>query len=259
VAKYLIVNADDFGLTGGVTRGILEGHRHGIVTSTSAMVNLSGLERSRELAREAPALSVGLHINLTLGAPILPAVAVPSLVSEAGHFVRDRDRLGEAGNASEIRREIAAQAERFEEVFGRRPTHVDTHYHMHRLPRMFALVLGLAVELGVPARALTPEMAGRIRARGLLSPDRAVGEVGPDTYWTAERLRGVIQTMEEGVTELICHPGHVDAALSISSYCAQRAGELRALSDPEVRAALAAAGVNLIGYQGLAAAAGDHA
>jgi len=254
VGKYLIVNADDFNLTEGVTRGILDGHRHGIITSTTVMVNLPGLTRTRDLAREASGLSLGLHVNLTLGAPVLPVGAVPSLVDGAGHFVRDRCRVGESGAILEIRAETAAQARRFEEVFGRRPTHLDTHYHMHRLPRILAAVLDVAGELGVPVRALTPEMAARIRGRGLSAPDRMAGEVGPTAYWTTERLREFICRMEEGVTELMCHPGYADEALAISSYTTQREGELRALCDPAVRTALAASGVRLIHYGMLAAA-----
>ena len=254
MGKYLIVNADDFNLTEGVTRGILDGHRHGIITSTTVMVNLPGLTRTRDLAREASGLSLGLHVNLTLGAPVLPVGAVPSLVDGAGHFVRDRCRVGESGAILEIRAETAAQARRFEEVFGRRPTHLDTHYHMHRLPRILAAVLDVAGELGVPVRALTPEMAARIRGRGLSAPDRMAGEVGPTAYWTTERLREFICRMEEGVTELMCHPGYADEALAISSYTTQREGELRALCDPAVRTALAASGVRLIHYGMLAAA-----
>lgn len=254
MGKYLIVNADDFNLTEGVTRGILDGHRHGIITSTTVMVNLPGLTRTRDLAREASGLSLGLHVNLTLGAPVLPVGAVPSLLDGAGHFVRDRCRVGESGAILEIRAETAAQARRFEEVFGRRPTHLDTHYHMHRLPRILAAVLDVAGELGVPVRALTPEMAARIRGRGLSAPDRMAGEVGPTAYWTTERLREFICRMEEGVTELMCHPGYADEALAISSYTTQREGELRALCDPAVRTALAASGVRLIHYGMLAAA-----
>ena len=253
MTKYLIVNADDFNLTEGVTRGILDGHRHGIITSTTVMVNLPGLTRTRDLAREASGLGLGLHVNLTLGAPVLPVDAVPSLVDGAGHFVRDRTRVGESGAMLEIRAEIAAQARRFEEVFGRRPTHLDTHYHMHRLPRVLAAVLDVAGELGVPVRALSPEMAALIRGRGLSAADRVAGEVGPTAYWTTERLREFICRMEEGVTELMCHPGYTDEALSVSSYNAQREDELRALCDPEVRATFAAAGVQLIHYGALAA------
>ena len=254
MAKRLIVNADDFNLTEGVTRGIIHGHRNGIITSTTVMVNLPGLERSRDLAREASGLGLGLHVNLTLGAPVLPAGAVPSLVDRTGRFVRDRTRVGESGTDQDIRAEVGAQARRFEEVFGHRPTHLDTHYHMHRLPRIFEAILDAARGLGVPVRALTLEMAAEIRGRGLSAPDRTVGDVGPTAYWTTESLRACLSLIEDGVTELMCHPGYADAALSVSSYTTQREGELRALCDLEVRAAIAAAGIELINYRGLVAA-----
>ena len=256
MTKRLIVNADDFNLTEGVTRGIIHGHRNGIITSTTVMVNLPGLERSRDLARQTSALGLGLHVNLTLGVPVLPAGAVPSLVDGTGHFVRDRTRAGESGASREIRAEVAAQTRRFEEVFGQRPTHLDTHYHMHRLPRIFEEVLSVAEDLVIPVRALSPEMAAGIRGRGLYAVDRTVGDVGPTAYWTPESLREAISRIEGGVTELMCHPGYADAALSVSSYSTQREGELRALCDAEVRAALVDAGIELISYRGLAEASG---
>jgi predicted glycoside hydrolase/deacetylase ChbG (UPF0249 family) len=259
VRRYLIVNADDFNLTEGVTRGILYGNQHGIITSTTVMVNLPGLETSRDLARQAPGLGLGLHVNLTLGAPVLAAGAVPSLVDADGHFVRDRERVGEVGVLAEIRDEAAAQARRFEEVFGHRPTHIDTHYHMHRLPRVLDAVLDVGSDLGLPVRAVTPEMAVDIRRRGLPAPDRMVGDVGPDAYWTPENLIALMTTAEGGVTELMCHPGYADGALSISTYREQREGELRALCDPRVRAALTAAGIRLIHYKELAALSGQRA
>jgi predicted glycoside hydrolase/deacetylase ChbG (UPF0249 family) len=252
VFKYLIVNADDFNLTEGVTRGILDGHRHGIITSTTVMVNLPGLLRSRDLARETPGLGLGLHVNLTLGAPVLDARLVPSLVDANGRFIRDRERLGEAGAPSEIRDEAAAQAKRFEQAFGCRPTHLDTHYHMHRLPRVLAAVLEVAHDLRVPVRAVTPDMALQIRNSGLPAPDRMVGDVGPDAYWTWDNLVSLIHALEEGVTELMCHPGYADEALSDSSYRTQREGELKSLCDPRPMGALAMDGVELINYRDLA-------
>jgi hypothetical protein len=258
VAKYLIVNADDFNLTAGVTRGIVDGHRNGIITSTTVMVNLPGLARSRDLAQEAPGLGLGLHFNLTLGTPVLSPVAVSSLVDASGRFFRDRERVGHVGVSAEIRDEAAAQATRFMEAFGRRPTHIDTHYHMHRLARVLDAVLDVAADLGLPVRAVTPEMAWQIRARGLPAPDRMVGDVGPDAYWTAESLVGFIETADDGVTELMCHPGYADDALSMSTYCKQREGELRGLCDPRPRAALAEASVRLINYAELAAMSGQQ-
>jgi hypothetical protein len=256
VSKHLIVNADDFNLTEGVSRGIVDGHRNGIITSTTVMVNLPGLARSRDLAREAPTLGLGLHVNLTLGAPVLAPVEVASLVDASGRFVRDRERMGEVGVPAEIRDEAAAQARQFTEVFGRHPTHIDTHYHMHRLPRILDAVLEVAADLGLPVRAVTPEMAWQIRSRGVPAPDRMVGDVGPDAYWTAQSLVRSIEMMEQGVTELMCHPGYADDALSMSTYCKQREGELRGLCDPRAKAALVDAGVRLINYHEMAALSG---
>ena len=250
---FLIVNADDFNLTTGVARGILEGHLRGIVSSTTMMVNLPGLEQSRDLLRDAPNLGVGLHLNLTFGRPVLHPERVPSLVDSTGCFVQDRARVAEIGNPSEIRAEFGAQGERFEHAFGRRPTHLDSHHHVHRHSRIFEPALALAEELGIPLRALNPGMARRIRERHLPAVDQAVGDVGPDVFWHLARLMEFLCGLSSGVTELMCHPGYADAALSASSYCAQREVELRALCDPRVKEAIAAAGVRCITYADLAA------
>jgi len=252
VTRILIVNADDCNLTDGVTRGILETHQHGLVTSTTLMVNLPGLARTRDLLQAVPALDVGLHLNLTFGPPVLPPAAVASLVDASGRFIRDPPRQAQAGDAKQVREELRAQANRFEAVLGRRPSHLDSHHHLHRFPVVFDTVLDLAIRLGVPLRAVTSEMAGRIHACGLAAPDRMIGDVGQEPYWTRERLLATLASLEEGATELVCHPGYADDALN-SSYAAQRDAEREALCDPAVAEALRGAGVRLAGYRQLAA------
>lgn len=251
VPRALIVNADDCNFTDGVTRGILEAHRRGLVTSTTVMVNLPGLERARDLVRSAPALDVGLHLNLTYGPPVLPLATVASLVDVSGRFLRDPSRQAQVGDPRQIRQELEAQAARFWLVFGRRPSHVDSHHHLHRFDPILELALGLAASLGIPLRAVSPEMARRIRGGGLAAPDRMVGDVGPEPYWTRERLLTTIASLEEGVTELVCHPGYADPSLD-SSYATQRDAEREALCDPGVAEALRSAGVRLAGYRELA-------
>lgn len=251
--RYLIVNADDFNLTQGVSQGIAEAHRRGIVTSTSVLVNLPGLEQSRDLARKVPGLGTGLHLNLTFGRPVLPPDKVPSLVDATGCFIRERGRLATSGDPAQIREELRAQAERFEAIVGHRPGHLDSHHHIHRHPRIFEAVLDLALTLGVPMRAFTPEMAERIRSRHLPAPDRAMGDVGPEAYWTCARLCGVLEGLEAGVTELMCHPGYAEGLGALSSYSGQREAELRALCDPGVERALRASGIQCITYDDLAA------
>jgi len=251
VPRILIVNADDCNLTDGVTRGILEAHRRGLVTSTTVMVNLPGLERTRDLVRSAPALDVGLHLNLTFGPPVLTPASVASLVDASGRFIRDPPRQAQAGDPRQIRQELGAQAARFRTVFGRRPSHVDSHHHLHRFDPVLEVALDLAASLGLPLRALSPEMADEIRRRSLAAPDRMVGEVGPEPYWTRERLLTTIASLEEGVTELVCHPGYADGTLT-SSYATQRDAEREALCDPGVVEALRSAGIRLAGYRELA-------
>ena len=254
MAKLLIVNADDFTLTDGVARGILEAHRRGLVTSASAMVNRPDLARHSALAAEAPTLDLGLHVTLTLGPPVLPAARVPSLVGERGEFERDGGRRAAAGAPAELRAEIAAQAERFLALFGRRPTHLDTHHHTHLHAPILEALVELAVTMGIPVRAVSRAMAADIRRRGIPCPDRMVGDVGAEAYWTRERLLAFIPSVPDGVTELVCHPGYADAALATSSYRAQREVELQALCDPAVKEAVVRAGIQLLPYAGLSEA-----
>lgn len=250
--RQLIVAADDFNLTTGVSQGIVEGHLRGILTSTAVMANLPGLEGNAARLTAAPRLAVGLHVNLTLGAPVLPPERVPSLVGPEGRFPRDRARLAHSA-AAEVRAEVRAQAERFRAALGRPPGHLDSHHHVHAQPVVLAAVLDLAAALAVPVRAVSPEMQTAIRARGLCCPDRFVGDVAEAAYWTVERLRRLAGELGEGVTELCSHPGRWDPALAISSYGRQREIELRAFCDPAARAAFAAAGVELISYRELLA------
>jgi predicted glycoside hydrolase/deacetylase ChbG (UPF0249 family) len=249
--RLLIVNADDFNLTEGVSRGIVHGYQHGILTSTTAMVNLPGLEQSATLTSDLPGLSVGVHLNLTFGPPVLPPDRVRSLVDGTGIFIRERERLAAAGEPEEIVEEARAQVRRFRQVLGRPPTHVDTHYHVHRHPRVLEAVLEVAAELGVPVRALSGDMAARIRARGLRAADRLVGDVGARAYWTPERLQGFLASAPDGITEICCHPGYCDESLQVSSYAAQREEELRALCHPAVLQAVEQADLRLISYADL--------
>ncbi|HEU5322490.1 MAG TPA: ChbG/HpnK family deacetylase, partial [Methylomirabilota bacterium] len=114
--RRLIVNADDFGLTPGVSAGILAAHRHGIVTSTTALVT-AALDAEQAAAALAAGLGVGLHVNLTLGAPLTRAA---SLVDAGGRFVRDARRAAARARAADVRAEVEAQVARFERLFGRR-------------------------------------------------------------------------------------------------------------------------------------------
>ena len=215
--RRLIVNADDFGLTAGVTDGIVEAHVNGIVTSTSLMVDGAAAAHAVALAHEHPGLSVGLH------------------------FVDDTPSLDDPGHAA---CEFARQLERFRRLMGREPTHVDSHHHVHvrRLPVFAPLV----EPLGVPLRG-----DGRVRYIGAYFAHPDPGVVDPDRIREPFLLHLLGEVdVDTAFTELGCHPGRVTAELA-SSYADEREIELATLTDPELPAKIEALGLTLASYRDL--------
>ena len=216
--KYLIVNGDDFGASRGISRGMVEAHQGGILTSTSLLVDRPASAAAAALGREHPALSVGLHLELDAGDP---------------------DRA-----AAECERQLA----RFLELTGELPTHVDSHHDVHHDPRILPLVLALARSAGVPVR-------GHSAARHLAKfYGRWGGATHPEQIGVDGLLRLVDVGVGEGVTELSCHPGYVEPGFR-SSYGAERELELRTLCDPRVRQAIRDRAIELIGFRDLLARA----
>jgi predicted glycoside hydrolase/deacetylase ChbG (UPF0249 family) len=243
--RHLIVNADDFGLTGGVSRGILDAHRRGIVTSTTALASLPPQPDLDAEATALPALGMGLHVNLTWGPPVSPPASVPSLVDAEGRLHRDPAVVGERADPDEVRRETEAQIEAFAGRFGRRPTHLDSHHHAHRQPRVAEAVLQVALAAGLPVRSQDPGFRDGLRRRGARTPDHFLGGDGPEPYWTTSRLLDALAALSAGVTELMCHPGRFDEALAYSRYGRQRETELAAMCDAEARATVERLGIRL--------------
>ncbi|HMA42831.1 MAG TPA: ChbG/HpnK family deacetylase [Gemmatimonadales bacterium] len=210
--KLLIVNADDFGLTGGISRGIVAAHQRGIVTSASLLVDAAGSEAAAALADAAPELSVGLHLDLD-------GVA-------AEHVPAELDR----------------QMRRFEALIGSPPTHLDTHHDTHRDPGVLRHVSAFARRHDLPLRG---HSAAHVCSR-------FYGQWSGETHLEQISVPGLARVLAEGVadgiTELICHPGYADAELR-SSYAAERDAEVATLCDPGVRAVLDAQGISLIGFR----------
>jgi chitin disaccharide deacetylase len=246
--KQLIVTADDFNLSEGVSRGIHEAHQHGIVTETSVMVNLGDLRRASELLAEAPRLAIGLHLNLTRGRPLAPPRAVAELLGHDGHFLGAPQALLPRMRAEAVQAEFQAQLQTFVQVFGRLPQHLDTHHHIHQHPVILEALLDLAMPLKLPVRGLDPHMRATIRARGLGSPAHLLGDVGQEPYWTISRLASTIRALEAGITELMCHPGYFDEAIAYSRYGRQRDVEREALCDSVVAATMQETDVQLVTY-----------
>jgi len=242
--KLLIVNADDFGLTAGVSRGILEAHRGGIVTSTTLLVNRE-IDPALLEALNSSGLGVGLHLNLTLGAPVSNPKRVPSLVDGEGKFVRDAREAAARAKAEEARIELGAQIDAFRRITGRFPTHLDSHHHVGSHEPIQELLFDFAKAIKVPVRSQDDRVRRAARRLKLRTPDHFFGESGPEPYWSAERVLEHLRALPEGVSEFMTHPGYFDDDLAYSRYGKQREVELHGLTDPAVREAVRACGIRL--------------
>jgi len=241
VSCRLIVNADDFGLTRGVSLGILRAHRHGIVTSTTMLVNRDVDRDVLDAARDS-GLGIGLHVNVTLGAPLTRA---RSLVDGGGRFIRDPRRAAAGARPGDVEAEIEAQVARFEALVKRPPTHLDTHHHVGLYAPVRDIVLEAARALGVPVRSQDAPARTRARSAGLRTPDHFFGESGPDAYWSLPRTLEHLRTLPSGSSEFMTHPGIFDDDLGYSRYGRQREVELVGLGTAAARTAAAARGIRL--------------
>lgn len=248
--KRLIVNADDLGRTHGINTGIFEAHRLGIVTSASAMVNYEGVQEAARLSAAYPRLGIGLHVALSGGRTALPPSSVPTLVDASGLQPAKPEGLS-AASPRDIAAEVAAQFARFRSVFGRRPTHLDSHHHSHRRGDVFEAVCALARLEGLPVRNAGGPMRGHLNARGVRSNDW-FEERFFDEGVSVPNLISIIDSLPEGTTEMMCHPAHEDAELAASSsYASVRVKELQALCDPLAAAAVKGGGIQLITFSQL--------
>jgi predicted glycoside hydrolase/deacetylase ChbG (UPF0249 family) len=249
--KRLIVNADDFGFTPDVNRGIFDAHRGGILTATTLMANGAAFDDAVRLARDAPSLDVGCHLVLISGRSLLPPYApLPASVPEllralAVRRIRVYDEL-----AAQVRKILAAGIE---------PTHLDTHKHTHLAPPVLDAVARIAAEFKirwVRRPFEIPMLRGRFRRvlaiHGCRTTDHFAGFRMTGKF-RAPELAQLIRELPEGLTEFMCHPGYCgdDLRQARTRLKESRARELEALLDSGVRAALVDAGVELVNYRTL--------
>jgi len=271
-SRRLVVNADDFGFARDVNLGIIEAHTHGILTATTLMANGREFEDAIRLAREHPALDVGVHLVLVQGQSLLsPRAALP-------------DSIGTLLEALALRRiriydELRAQIARVVEA-GLRPSHLDTHKHTHLLPPVLDAVCRLAQEFRIPwvrrpidlplkgtagaipwrRRALARALGG-VRGRF----HRKLGEFGCRTtdhfagfavtgYLEEQQAVNLLRALPPGSTEFMCHPGFCTAELRAlpTRLKDAREAELRALTSPVIRGIVDSELIELVNYRQLA-------
>jgi len=268
--KRLIINADDFGLSHGITDGILLTHRKGLLTSTSLMVNQPATEYAVRRAPEVPTLGVGVHLNLTEGKPVLAKEKVPTLVNTAGEFIgpseMGRRLLRWEASSREIEAEFRAQIQQMKSL-GLQPTHADSHHRIHMYPAAARAFYRAVTSEGI-RRARAPRKrywpsSGRLGGphigplyrriaaksyleflqsvvfRGLHLPDAGVTfhpKYGNNPDQLPEAWQSTLEFMPDGAYELWCHPGFAQPGFSeTDSLSDRREREIAILLDPKLR------------------------
>lgn len=286
--KQLIVNADDFGLTEDVNRGILVAHRDGILTSTSLLANGSAFEQAITSSRNFLQLSVGVHLNLSQGNPVSPANRIRSLVNEQGDLHLSPLNLWarilrRQLSMEDIRTECRAQMLKVIDA-GIAPSHIDGHLHVHLLPQLSPVLIQVADEFGIrhvrcPTEVLdmTLPLIWKTNGNNLSALKRSVIAYGVNSF--AERLRehlrtsgitcpnaffglahtgfldanglsAILSLLSNGTTELMCHPGYESGELETfgGSLTREREVELIALTAPEIKELVRNLGIRLVNF-----------
>lgn len=218
--RHLIVNADDFGVSTGINRAVLDCHRQGIVTSASLMVTGAAADEAARIAADNPALSVGMHWDVW----------------------GEDERAFDVADLAAVRLEFAAQLERFIELVGHPPTHVDSHKHAHRGAGVADVLRELLLPLHIPLRD-----DGQVRYVGAFYAqwEWLLTDLAHVSVAALERL--LMEEVDDGWTELACHPGYASPDFT-SVYLAEREAEVRTLLDPRIRARIDELGIRLCSY-----------
>ncbi len=287
--RRLIINADDFGLTAGVNRAILEAHQHGVLTSATLMAGGRAFREAVQLAQQAPQLNVGCHVVLVDGEPVLPPEQVPTLLAPGDQQRHFRKGVGELAAATlrgkidpaQVEAEATAQMRRLQAA-GLALSHFDTHKHAHMFPGILRPLLRAARACGVRSlrnpfapvkplafahllrrprlwkrysevtalRRLLDTFRRAVQEEEMLTTDGTFGIVS--TGALDERLfEAIVGSIPEGTWEFVCHPGYNDAELdTVRTRLRQsREQELRVLTSPAAKEALQRHGVELISWR----------
>ena len=287
--RRLIINADDFGYTAGVNRAIAEAHTHGVVTSSTLMANGSAFAEAAELGKSMPRLSVGCHVVLTDGEPVLGAEDLSSITMDSrfrdGMITFAARAIAGSMDTEEVTVEATAQIRKIQSA-GIRVSHFDTHKHTHLFPKILRPLLRAAAACGVRAvrNPFGPRMPMRssqlLRRPGLWKrsaqlrvlanfADKFRQSVDREGFATPDGTLGIVVTgaldetlfyeiarsIPDGTWEFVCHPGYNDADLQAGKTRLResRETELRVLTLPGAREVLTQEGIELISYHDLIA------
>ncbi len=218
--RFVIVNADDLGMSEEIDRGIFDALDRGIVTSASVMVDGPHAVEAIRLAKQRSDVSLGIHVAF----------------DEQGGWL-----INKVPDPRAVRREVTRQLETFVRLTGAPPTHIDSHHHVHRRFNVAWQFLEAGARYGVPVRGFSEVFyVGRFWGQ----PEFGRTDM---TKISAESLLAVLRSLGPGVSEVSCHPGHPSRAGT--QYNREREVELRSLCDAQVKAAIAEDGIRLISFR----------
>ncbi len=230
--RYLIVNADDFGLSAGVNGGIIHAHEHGIVTSASLMVYGPAAGEAAAYSRRRLAFSIGLHVDLcewtyqnSTWVPVYERVALT-----------DRHAVAQ---------EVSHQLSAFQRLLSKNPSHLDSHQYVHRQESVRPVLVQLARRLGIPLRQESP----LVHYCGAFYGQTGEGVPLPDVISPAGLCK-ILAALPAGLSELSCHPGEGEDLQTM--YRMERAQEVAVLCDPRIRTALVAESIELRSFADIA-------
>jgi hopanoid biosynthesis associated protein HpnK len=279
--KAVIVTADDFGLSREVNAGVIRAHREGILTGTSLMVAGAARDEAAALARENPALDVGLHLVVCRGHAISPAAISAGITDQSGQFAQNPTLAGmryffDGRVRAPLRDEIRAQIELHLKLVGYL-NHLDGHLNFHVHPTIADLVLSLAKEYAIPCMripreavfttlALARDHAARKLTEAIIFQTlarrtrRRLDEHGiRTTGWlfglhqsgnlSEEYVAGIVRRLRPGTTEIYFHPA---ADVGATPPPAEAQAEVGILTSRRIRQALVAAGARLTNFAELA-------
>lgn len=275
MTKYLIFNSDDFGISDGINRGVIEAHHKGILSSTCTMSNMPSAEAGIQLAQKtAPKLGVGLHLTLSFGVPVSSPESVPSLVLGEGQFAQNYQQLAEKLTVfadEDLETELQAQFDHFVDLADRLPTHIDSHHGAaYGHPASFEVMCRLCAEHDLPMRRPT-WLDNTRRFEGLPTNSdgtlveqlRAIYEKYgrprcPDFlldtfHWERgsrlDLFQSVVSGVEDGYTEVICHVGYAEGLNE--AYTFQRNDELEAVTHATLIECVKSNDIHLISFADL--------
>ncbi|OUQ34246.1 ChbG/HpnK family deacetylase [Massilimicrobiota timonensis] len=244
----VIMNADDFGFSRGVNLAILEGFQHGILTSTSLMVNMPGFEHAVSLMKQYPdLLHVGIHLVTTVQYSVVKGLK--TLTDENDHFYRDPEII-EKSDQSELDKEYQAQMDKFLAT-GLKPDHID--FHVCTTPKQLKAAMKLAQKYHLPMRAQDQQIEGILKEHGIVyAPCHIPDFYDHGTVNTLLKLFEKALDEKREMIELALHPAYVDQTLlDLSSYHVQRAREFASLMNPEVATFIQQHDIELISFEDL--------